>query len=617
MTREEKLKMDIRKKTFKDLMDKLEKYGKCAVIRPTGFGKTWLLAELIFKYKKVLYLYPAAVIKSTVEGRYNELIDSSLENEDDVFLDAETADTILQMQDKNNVDMMTYSMLIRLTKEDFDNMSYDLIICDECHRIGADKTKFAMGKLLNANPNAHIVGATATPSRMDSFDVINIYFNDIMTYEYNAHDAFCDGLLQRPYYCFCSYDVDKDIRNAFEEQYADYASDEKPDIDEINTVIRKAIVENKTITGMEDIIRTTCDTYAKDTSYMKFIVFFASFRHMDDKMEDVVSWFKKSYPTHNVKITKVTSQTKEFSENVNTLDKIRKRKNAIDLIFAVDMLNMGYHVNNLTGIIMYRGTKSNTIYSQQLGRVLSSGANTSGIVFDIVDNIHRSAVYNLNVNDTVTERTAANSRNSVETLELHLNEQGIVVDKFENEMPFTVKDGVVYDSKGNETNLAVTFDGKTAKIVCNSDYIPSNAKYNCNRLVKDDIKATGHEAEYRELIAKLVAEPISHRCKQVVELHFKKWCHSNGLKYPITNSEIIKFSELTKSDFKKEFAQIVKDNNYDYPIWDAQRLLSIGEAADGLVPLRLFARIKNVQVNTVLNYLDLEKPVAVETATEK
>lgn len=57
------------------------------------------------------------------------------------------------------------------------------------------------------------------------------------------------------------------------------------------------------------------------------------------------------------------------------------------------MMNMGYHVDDLTGIIMYRGTKSGTVYIQQLGRILSSGASNAGIVIDVVDNIHQHSVY--------------------------------------------------------------------------------------------------------------------------------------------------------------------------------------------------------------------------------
>lgn len=57
----------------------------------------------------------------------------------------------------------------------------------------------------------------------------------------------------------------------------------------------------------------------------------------------------------------------------------------IDLIFSINMLNVGYHVNNITGLIFKRWTGSNQIYFQQLGRCLSSVSETIPVVFDYVN----------------------------------------------------------------------------------------------------------------------------------------------------------------------------------------------------------------------------------------
>ena len=114
---------------------------------------------------------------------------------------------------------------------------------------------------------------------------------------------------------------------------------------------------------------------------------------MEDKKGIVEGWFQAAYPKHSIKTLTINSKDKESSENVHELDKLVRRKNGIDLIFCIDMLNMGYHVNDLTGIVMYRGTSSSTIYIQQLGRALSTGSENACIVFDVVDNLHRKAVY--------------------------------------------------------------------------------------------------------------------------------------------------------------------------------------------------------------------------------
>ena len=62
----------------------------------------------------------------------------------------------------------------------------------------------------------------------------------------------------------------------------------------------------------------------------------------------------------------------------------------------------------------------------------------------------------------------------------------------------------------------------------------------CNDFGPEDLYATGHEATYRELIAKAVAEPLAQRCKRAQEEHFKRWCMMNSIPYPSTREELEK-----------------------------------------------------------------------------
>lgn len=75
----------------------------------------------------------------------------------------------------------------------------------------------------------------------------------------------------------------------------------------------------------------------------------------------------------------------------NELSKAVTHKNngklVIDLIFSINMLNVGYHVDYITGLVLRRWTGSNTIYYQQLGRCLSVDSDKIPVVFDFVDSI--------------------------------------------------------------------------------------------------------------------------------------------------------------------------------------------------------------------------------------
>jgi superfamily II DNA or RNA helicase len=135
-------------KTMQHALTILDKTKRCCIIRPTGFGKTYILTELISRFKKVLYLYPAEVIRNTVVDRYYEsMYDSEIDDyidENGNVIDPETIDTYKALKQIDNCDLMTYAKLIRLTDDELKAMKYDLILFDECHRLGGFKTKIAV-----------------------------------------------------------------------------------------------------------------------------------------------------------------------------------------------------------------------------------------------------------------------------------------------------------------------------------------------------------------------------------------------------------------------------------------------------------------------------------------
>ena len=341
---------EIREKTKQDVLHKLHTYHKCMIIRPTGFGKTYLLTDLINYYKHVLYLYPAEIIADTVKNRY---ISNNID-----YMDAETIQDILEMRTFANVDMMTYAKLIRLKESEIQEMDYDAIIVDEAHRVGANKTCRALSKLIATLPNADLIGATATPNRTDSFDVVSTFFANIMSYPYTLHNAIQDGVLKAPKYCYCTYDIETDLKETA------LTAGEDINNPEVLEVLNRKLIELSTIYNVENIIREMCNTYASNTNYMKFIVFFASMKHMNEKLSDVKDWFQSAYPDHTINILRISSFSRNESKNVKLLQNIPETPNTITLIACIDMLNMGYHVNNLTGIVMYRSTKSDIIYTK-------------------------------------------------------------------------------------------------------------------------------------------------------------------------------------------------------------------------------------------------------------
>ena len=506
---------------------------------------------------------------------------------------------------------MTYAKLIRLSDEDFENMEYDAIFLDEVHRAGAPQTFKAVEKLFTSLPDAHKIGATATPVRMDNVDVISQLFNNIMAYTYTLLDAMQDGLLSKPNYCYCTYDYKTDLENQVKNEGYD------PDDPEYQKMITTKTIEMAEIFNMENTIKATCDEYAVDTNYMKFIVFFANGEHMHEKLPEVIKWFHNAYPLHFINTLKISSLSTTESKNVEKLSTLKYRNNTIDLIACIDMLNLGYHVPNLTGVVMYRGTSSSTIFIQQLGRALSTDADNSSIVFDIVDNLHRKALFELR--QGLTDKPIRSKRAKGANAPAPKITEYYISDTDGATLAFK-------DNKGKEvlkTNFYLNSDNNIVMSTPSGEIVPSKLIYNCddgkiydnsmgsldpnkniNNITEECIVATGHMATYREFIKKAMVEPMVQKCKYVIELHFRTWCYNHNIEYPITDTKLQEMYNLTKDDFINELSNIINTNGIGYPLHDAEKLLEIG--SDGkIAPLAVCAKDYNIAVNKLLDELGL------------
>lgn len=580
------------KKTLDECARLLGKYHKCFLIRPTGFGKTWLMTELARAHKNVLYLYPSQVVRDTVVDRYYALPDP----DPDGPVDPETLEAMKAMGQIPGCEMMTYAKLIRLDQAALEAMAFDLVIFDEAHRMGGPKTKLACEKLFASLPDtAKFIGATATPTRMDNFDVCSHFFMDRLCYPYTLHDAIQSGMIRKPNYCYATYDFRRDLENAAQEAGEDLRD---PHVQE--TISVKAI-ELGRLYNLPKIIRETCDQYAARTDYMKFIVFFASKKHMQQKCPEVEGWFREAYPGHDVRTLRITSMTSEESANTDKLPYLTPQPGRIDLIACIDMLNMGYHVADQTGIMMYRGTESGTIFTQQLGRALSAGSGSSAIVFDIVDNLHRKAVYQLYVRPANGPATRKKRRSEPKLDNYWLDEESGKVFAGTPEDPVPTQysyDGKHFrDRLGNMATFKLDKDGSVRNT---SDAM--SADKDVNRVTPDCLDATGHEATYREILAKAMAEPLAHRCKYAIQMHFKSWCIAHDVDYPISSSKLTELYGLDISDFHDELMKIIRDGKIGYPLHDAQKLAAMGQDGQD-PPLVLCCNATNVSMDDLMDLL--------------
>lgn len=115
----------------------------------------------------------------------------------------------------------------------------------------------------------------------------------------------------------------------------------------------------------------------------KYIVFCASFDHMNEMADKAKEWFAKvdTEPHIYKAYSNDPAASKAFSAFKADVSKHLK------LLYSIDMLNEGIHVDDIDGVILLRPTVSPIIYKQQIGRALSAGKKSNPVIFDIVLNI--------------------------------------------------------------------------------------------------------------------------------------------------------------------------------------------------------------------------------------
>ena len=362
----------VQKETMKDVKRLLTTKNRCLLIRPTGFGKTHIALSLSERYKRVVYMVPNKGLAESINKSYI----------------------------KDNMVVMTYSMLVRMYKNIkefvlfFNKYNADniLFVFDEAHRIAAEQTSKAVHELMKICVRAKFLGMTATPSRLDGRNILYEFFESNQTYQYGIKNAVEDNIIRKPYYIYTPLNIGEIERMMINKiNKAELSVDKRFEIIEKIESINPRHLE---IENISDILLDNLKLFNNKYGYFKFICFFTNFNSLHIKSKQIIDGFKEAFPTFTINPLIVSSETHEYIENRNKISSLKLRKNTIDLILCVNMLTHGFHLDNLSGIIMMRHTFSDIIYKQQTGRCMSVIDDNPKIIFDFVENLYT----NINVN---------------------------------------------------------------------------------------------------------------------------------------------------------------------------------------------------------------------------
>lgn len=387
-------------KAYDLAINMLKDTKKAAIVHPTGTGKSFIAFKLCEDHpdKIICWLSPSEYIFSTqLENLYQATNDYK----------------------PNNIVFFTYAKLMGMSKEEIQAIHPDYIILDEYHRAGATFWQKGVEQLLFTYSDIPVLGLSATNIRyLDSQrDMAQELFDGNIASQISLGEAIVRGILNPPKYVLSMYyyqnTLEKYERRVKKTKSKVARDNAEKCLDELRRTLEKA-------EGLDVIFKK----HMTDP-HGKYIVFCSNKEHMDQMMKHT-EWFSKvdkephmySVYSSDPGADKAFKDFKEDNDN-----------NHLRLLYCIDALNEGIHVDDISGVILLRPTVSPIVYKQQIGRALSASKKTNAVIFDIVLNIEN--IYSI---DSIKEemQVATSYYRSLGEADQIINDKFKIIDELRN-----------------------------------------------------------------------------------------------------------------------------------------------------------------------------------------
>ena len=356
------------------------------IVHATGTGKSYNALQLAYdnKDKKIVYVVPSNGIIEYIK----KII------EDNPNLDLK--------RDFSNLKFRTYHSFVSLDNEEIENIDCDLLILDEFHHIGAPIWGARIDTMIETHPKMKIFGMTAYTVRdrgtsyerdMANPDTDELFSGKIES-RYDLCDAMVDGVLPKPVYK-SAYTNLIGLESKLEErvQRLDASTKEYQEYMTILSDVKRRIHEAPSI---PDILRKSIKPNGK---YIYFCPPCSEegTNDIETVKKQAIEWFKQFVPEEDIIFYTTTSdmgddgkKNRDAFYNDVTLEG-EQASNKLRVMFAINQYNEGIHAPNIDGVIMGRGTTSDIVYFEQLGRALAVRGNTK----DMFDELEKHSIEEL------------------------------------------------------------------------------------------------------------------------------------------------------------------------------------------------------------------------------
>lgn len=245
-------------------------------------------------------------------------------------------------KDDEDLECMTYS------NSKLNNYSTDILIVDEFHRLGAK----VWGKRIKNIKYSKMIGLSATPVRWT--DKRRNMIDELF-------DTYVEGL---------------DLATAIKKKVL-------PSFIYVSVLYSDVLTATQTLTlnGGKIIMPSAYSVVSKylENTNGHWIVFTSSILECKKLQSLFNYWFGSKYKYE------IINSTISYKEREKRLSNLREKT----IIFSVNVLNEGVHLDNMAGVIMCRKTSSPNVFMQQIGRALSCSkvsCATKPVIIDLVNN---------------------------------------------------------------------------------------------------------------------------------------------------------------------------------------------------------------------------------------
>ena len=401
---------------YQAVIKKFEEKGKAAVIFPTGCGKSFVALEYILKHpdERVLFLAPRRAIANQMYEYVVRYIGGDTRSIEEIQKEYGTGNNpseSLKLAARSyipNIECMLYQMISaygerQSVDEILNSLKPTMIIVDEMHHLKTKSIRATAGsnvvedneeyeeefsnrierenkwgkkfkKFLEDNPQAKLLGLSATPIRHDGANVVERIFKDAVASQKSLLEAMEEGIIYPPKYVVPDFVREDELETLLEKiEQAEGARKE-----ELKAEYDELALKSANAPGIPQLMEENISE--KDG---KYIIFCKDISDMKEKMANAKEWFGKI--DEEPEIYGISSQDNTSAEQLQSFN--NSKSSHLKLMYCVGMIDEGVHLNNVSGVILATKTESRPVYTQRVGRCISSKKNgKQAIVIDLVNN---------------------------------------------------------------------------------------------------------------------------------------------------------------------------------------------------------------------------------------